>query len=228
MNIVVTGASRGIGFELAKQLAEEGHSVLAISRSEQELGALSESSDQITTLVADITSDDFPSQYKSAIEKFDRIDGLVNNAGYLIAQPFAEMTKAKGEQVMDVNFHAPARIIQLSLGHLSKSDSAHVVNISSMGGVQGASKFPGLSFYSSSKAALIGLTECLAEEYKATKIRFNALSLGAVQTEMLAKAFPGYQAPVSAQQMATYIKDFTLNGHSYINGKNIQVALSTP
>ena len=104
----------------------------------------------------------------------------------------------------------------------------HVVTVSSMGGVQGSMKFPGLSAYSSSKGAVITLTELLAEEYKETGPSFNVLALGAVQTEMLEEAFPGYQAPVTALEMATYIKDFALTGHKLYNGKLLQVSNSTP
>ena len=100
--------------------------------------------------------------------------------------------------------------------------------ISSMGGIQGSAKFPGLAAYSSSKGAVITLTELLAEEYKETGPAFNALALGAVQTEMLEAAFPGYQAPVSAAEMAKYIGDFALTGHHYYNGKVLQVSKTTP
>ena len=97
-----------------------------------------------------------------------------------------------------------------------------------MGGVQGSMKFPGLAAYSSSKAAIITLTELLAEEYKTTGPSFNVLALGAVQTEMLEEAFPGYKANTSAQEMANYIYDFSLNGNAYYNGKLLQVSNSTP
>jgi 3-oxoacyl-[acyl-carrier protein] reductase len=97
-----------------------------------------------------------------------------------------------------------------------------------MGGIQGSSKFPGLAAYSSSKGALITLTEMLAEEYKESNISFNALALGAVQTEMLAEAFPGYQASTTAREMARFIADFALNGHQFFNGKVLPVAHSTP
>jgi len=85
-----------------------------------------------------------------------------------------------------------------------------------------------MSLYSASKGALAILTESLAEELKEQNIRVNALALGAVQTEMLEEAFPGYQAAVTAEEMADFITDFALKAHSYINGKIIPVSLSTP
>jgi len=97
-----------------------------------------------------------------------------------------------------------------------------------MGGIQGSAKFAGLSAYSSSKGAVITLTEVLAEEYKEIGPSFNVLALGAVQTEMLEEAFPGYKAPLSAMEMAEYIGDFALNGSKYYNGKVLQVSNSTP
>jgi len=97
-----------------------------------------------------------------------------------------------------------------------------------MGGVQGSAKFPGLAAYSSSKGALITLTELLAEEFKQTGPSFNVLALGAVQTEMLEEAFPGYKAPLTAVQMAQYIIDFSLTGNTFYNGKVLEVSSSTP
>ena len=94
--------------------------------------------------------------------------------------------------------------------------------------LQGSAKFPGLTAYSSSKAAIAGLTECLAEELKDKNISVNCLAIGAVQTEMLEEAFPGYKAPLSPKQMAEYIFDFALKGHQYYNGKILPVSSSTP
>ena len=97
-----------------------------------------------------------------------------------------------------------------------------------MGGIQGSMKFPGLAAYSSAKGAVITLSELLAEEYKAQGIAFNVLAIGAVQTEMLAEAFPDYQAPLTAAQMADYIFNFATTGHTFYNGKVLQVSSSTP
>jgi len=97
-----------------------------------------------------------------------------------------------------------------------------------MGGFQGSVKFKGLSYYSASKAAIACLTECLATEFADSGISVNCLALGAVQTEMLNEAFPGYKAPVDSLQMAEYITDFALRGHKVFNGKILPVAMSTP
>jgi NAD(P)-dependent dehydrogenase (short-subunit alcohol dehydrogenase family) len=125
-----------------------------------------------------------------------------------------------------VNVFGAAALTKAILPFMNKE--SHVVNISSMGGIQGSMKFPGLSAYSSSKGALITLTELLAEEYKEKGPSFNVLALGAVQTEMLEEAFPGYEASISAIQMAKYIMQFSISGQQLYNGKVLQVSNSTP
>jgi NAD(P)-dependent dehydrogenase (short-subunit alcohol dehydrogenase family) len=105
---------------------------------------------------------------------------------------------------------------------------SHIVNIASMGGFQGSSKYKGLSYYSASKAALACLTECLATEFQESKIKVNCLALGAVQTEMFEAAFPGNKAPVKAHEMAEFIADFALKGHKFFNGKILPVATNNP
>ena len=119
-------------------------------------------------------------------------------------------------------------MLQQSLFKVVLQKGSHVVTISSMGGIQGSMKFAGLAAYSSSKGAVITLSELLAEEYKGSGIAFNVLALGSVQTEMLAEAFPGYQAPISAAKMADYIYNFTLTGNQFYNGKVLQVSSTTP
>lgn len=233
MNIIVTGASKGIGYELVKlYAASEGvENVFAISRSQNGLNKLKAECDsnKVTTIPFDLGNGDFDGELLPIIkDKVDSIDIIVNNAGYLVNKPFAQLTDAEIYDQYNTNVFAIFRIVRACLSLLEVSVSPHIVNISSMGGFQGSAKFAGLSAYSSSKSAVVGLTECLAEELKDKHISVNCLAIGAVQTEMLAQAFPGYQAPLKAIQMATYIKDFSINGHKYYNGKILPVSLSTP
>ncbi|HLN95692.1 MAG TPA: SDR family NAD(P)-dependent oxidoreductase [Flavobacterium sp.] len=221
--IVITGTSRGIGYELALRFAEAGWEVLALSR--QTPRVLMEHP-SITCLSVDFGAADAFERVAAFLSEWGGIDALVHNAGRLVARPFAELTAADFQSVYQVNVFAVAALTQVCLPYLMKG--SHVVSISSMGGVQGAAKFPGLAAYSSSKAALIGLSELLAEEYKEAGIAFNVLALGAVQTEMLEEAFPGYKAPVTAAQMADYIFRFTIEGHHFHNGKILEVSVSTP
>lgn len=157
---------------------------------------------------------------------FDKVDILINNAGYLVNKPFAELTKNDFRHSYEVNVFGPAELIQTVLPFMDAE--GHVVNISSMGGIQGSVKFPGLCAYSSSKGAILTLTELLAEEYKETGPSFNALALGAVQTEMLEEAFPGLKAACTPEEMASYIMNFALTGNQFFNGKILQVSNSTP
>ncbi|MEM9685697.1 MAG: SDR family oxidoreductase [Bacteroidota bacterium] len=224
-NVIITGTSRGIGFELVKIFADAGHQVLALSRNMQAVKALQHNN--ITYFAFDLSkSDDLNTLSAFLKDRWKRVDILINNAGKLIRKPFAETSREEFEAVYRVNVFGVAETIRSVLPFMP--GDGHVITISSMGGVQGSLKFPGLSAYSSSKGAVITLTELLAEEYKATGPAFNALALGAVQTEMLQEAFPGYNAPVTAKEMATYIFNFCLEGNKFYNGKLLQLSSSTP
>ncbi len=156
------------------------------------------------------------------------LDALLNNAGQLVNKPFAEVSAEEARGLFDVNFFMPAQLMRLCIPLMAESRLKHMVNISGMGGFQGSAKFPGLSYYSASKGALGILSECLAEEFKEEGIRVNALAIGAVQTEMLAEAFPGLEAPMGPVEMARFIRWFLLEGGSYFNGKVLPVSVSTP
>jgi len=223
-NIVITGTSRGIGFELVKLFAQEGHQVLALSRNSKPVESLNLSN--VHTFPFDLGSSTDFQKLKDFLEQWHVVDALINNAGKLVNKPFLEISAEEFEDVYKVNVFGVAEMTKAVLPQMGKN--GHVVTISSMGGVQGSVKFPGLSAYSSSKGAVITLTELWAEEFKETGPSFNVLALGAVQTEMLQEAFPGYQAPVTALEMATYIKDFALTGQKLYNGKLLQVSNSTP
>lgn len=219
--VIVTGASRGIGRALVDRFLDLGHEVWALSRNTDELKNIK----GIHTVSIDLSDEQQIVDWVQSCG-VDHFDAVINNAGMLINKPFAETTNADFEAVYRVNVFGAAQLIRHLLPLLT-TDS-HILNISSMGGVNGTAKFPGLAAYSSSKGALGILTELLAEEFKDNGPRCNALALGAVQTEMLAEAFPDYKAPVSAAQMATYIADFSLNGHHLYNGKVLPISQSTP
>lgn len=224
-NIIITGTSRGIGYELVALFTDAGHNVLALSRNEVPISGLELSN--CTCLPCDITHlDDLKKVAHFLATHWKKVDILINNSGYLVNKPFVQLKKQDFLEAFEVNVFGAASMIQTALPFMHKD--SHVVNISSMGGIMGSAKFPGLAAYSSSKGAIITLTEVLAEEYKETGPSFNALALGAVQTEMLEEAFPGYKAPVTAKQMGKYIMEFALNGHQLYNGKVMQVSKSTP
>ncbi|MDA9092582.1 SDR family oxidoreductase [Polaribacter sp.] len=224
-NVVITGTSRGIGFELAQQFAKNGHQVLALSRNTAPLEKISHKN--ITTLSVDLShNEDIQKAVNFIKSNWKHVDILINNAGKLINKPFTELTSDDFLEVYKVNVFGVAEITKGIIPFLQKG--SHVVTMSSMGGIQGSMKFGGLAAYSSAKGAVITLSELLAEEYKEQQIAFNVLAIGAVQTEMLAEAFPDYKAPLSAQEMANYIYDFSLTGNKFYNGKVLQVSSTTP
>jgi NAD(P)-dependent dehydrogenase (short-subunit alcohol dehydrogenase family) len=225
--IVVTGSSRGIGKETVRSLLEQGHEVLAISRNCGLLKDLEEAYDGLYALEVDFTKDEGLDKITAFMRsQWNSLDGLVHNAGVLLNKPFEETTARDMMSVYRVNVFSVSELTRRLLPFFRKG--AHVVGISSMGGIQGSMKFPGLAAYSSSKGALITLMELLAEEYKERGLFFNTLALGAVQTEMLKEAFPGYEAPVTADRMGDYIAGFVLSGQELFNGKVLQVSNSTP
>ena len=224
-NVVITGTSRGIGFELAKQFAENGHKVLALSRNTRPLQNFNHKNIKVISVDLSINSD--LNKVSDFIKSnWKHVDILINNAGKLINKPFTDLSSDDFLEVYKVNVFAVAELTKLMIPFLQKG--SHVVTVSSMGGIQGSMKFPGLAAYSSAKGAVITLSELLAEEYKEQQIAFNILALGAVQTEMLAEAFPDYKAPLSASEMANYIFDFSLTGNKFYNGKVLQVSSTTP
>lgn len=224
-NVVITGTSRGIGFELCRIFAERGDRVYALSRNTRPLEEADFNGVEVISF--DISSAGDIQKFASDISEANiSLDILINNAGKLINKPFDQTSWEDFQEVYAVNVFGLAELTRALIPFMNKS--AHVVTISSMGGVQGSSKFPGLAAYSSSKGAVITLSELLAEEYKETGPAFNVLALGAVQTEMLEEAFPGYQAPTTADEMADYIANFAINGHKMYNGKVLPVSNSTP
>ncbi len=228
--ILITGASRGIGYDTALQLAKDpANQIYVLSRNEGKLKTLQQAANSNNVHIIPFDLANFDEKKLSiAFSKIKSIDILINNAGLLINEPFETLNIAKWRTIFEVNLFGVVQLVQSLLPQLTNGQKAHIVNIGSMGGVQGSSKFPGLSAYSASKAAVANLTECLAEELKDKNISVNCLALGAIQTEMLAEAFPGYAAPVTSESMAAYLASFALTGHQFHNGKIIPVAVSTP
>jgi short-subunit dehydrogenase len=224
-NVIITGSSRGIGFELVNLFSQNNYNVIALSRNVSSISKLN--LNNVSAFSTDLSdSDSINKAVKFIKNKFSSVDVLINNAGKLINKPFIETSFEDFKSVYSVNVFGLAELIRLMLPTFS--NTSHIINISSIGGIAGSSKFPGLSAYSSSKAALNVLTEMLYEEFKTLGPVINTLALGAVQTEMLEEAFPGYKAPLSSVEMANYIYDFSIKGHKYFNGKILPVSISNP
>lgn len=229
MNIVINGGTRGIGKEVVIHLSRNiDNQLLVTGRNEGLLKELSDLNGNIHIMVLDLSDiDHYAEEMKSLVfSTLGSIDIIINMAGLMIPKDFMEINNTEARAMMETNFFGPASAIRILKPFIRKG--GHIVNISSMGGYQGSSKYRGLSYYSSSKAALACLTECLSVEFSDSEIKVNCLALGSVQTEMLEKAFPGYKAPVTAAEMAEFISDFALKGHRYFNGKILPVAISNP
>lgn len=233
-NIIITGASSGIGFEAVLDLtAKKENNVIALARSADKLKRLHEIAKDLNfdggnlyPAQFDIVYDDYQTLLPFIKSKFEQVDILINNAGELINKPFMDSSLEEIASMFQTNVLAHANMIQHIVPLMP--EGSHILNIGSMGGFQGSSKFSGLAAYSSSKAALAVLTECLAEEFKDKGIRVNCLALGSAQTEMFEAAFPGIEAGKLAFEMGRYIAEFAQNGHQYYNGKILPVALTTP
>jgi short-subunit dehydrogenase len=229
MNIVVNGGTRGIGKEIINFLAQDiNNQIFVTGRNEKALNSLSVRYKNVKSFSLDMSLFDIQyEKFRAAVSNhFERVDILINIAGFLISKDFLQTTNDEARLIMETNFFGPASLIRILKPIMSSG--SHIVNISSMGGFQGSAKYKGLSYYSASKAALACLTECLATEFTEFGISVNCLALGAVQTEMLDEAFPGYKTPVDAKQMAEFISGFALTGHKFFNGKILPVALGNP
>lgn len=231
MNIIVTGGSRGIGREVVLSLAaDKDNQILVTGRNEVTLKELQLEclNENVSYLVMDISKivQEKEPVMDQIYNRFSKVDILINIAGLLVVSDFMKLTDQEARNMMETNFFGPAAFIQLLVPLMS--EGSHVVNISSMGGFQGSSKYRGLSFYSASKAALSCLSECLAVELAETGISVNCLALGSVQTEMFKSAFPGFKAPLGPMEIAQFISYFAVNGNKFFNGKVLPVAVNNP
>jgi len=231
MNIIVNGGTRGIGKEIVLLLAKNKKNRLFVTgRNASALNKLSSEAKNmnISTFSTDLTVFDKYRQsfLKAVASEMKNVDILINTAGSLVVKEFMKFSSAEARMIMETNFFGQASVIHAIEPMMKKG--SHIVNISSMGGFQGSSKYKGLSYYSASKAAISSLTECLAVEFRDSGISVNCLALGAVQTEMFEEAFPVHKAPVRAKEMAQFIVDFALMGNKFFNGKVLPVAVSNP
>ena len=230
--IVISGGSSGIGRATVKQFlnADEDCRVITFARRMEKLqGLTAELSDQqrerFKALRIDLEHPEF-SELVESVEQFGgKVDVLINNAGLLIVKPFDQLTRQDIQRSYQVNIMSVYELIQTLLPYMP---SGNILNISTMGGVRGSQKFSGLSAYSSSKSALLNLTELLAEEFSDRGIHVNAIALGAVDTPMLASAFPDFKTDVTPERVSEYIYQLTTSDYKLLNGKTIELTATTP
>ncbi len=229
MNIIVNGGSRGIGREVALYLSQDAsNKVVVTGRNRQALDDIAAGRENLYPEVIDLTAGkELSASFQGKIAShFTGADVLINMAGALIAEEFMKIDERDARMMMETNFFGPATLIRILKPIMN--EGSHILNISSMGGFQGSVKYSGLSYYSASKAAIACLSECLAVEFRESGVSVNCIALGSVQTEMLAEAFPGYRAPLGADEIAPFISYLALNAHLYMNGRIIPVAVNNP
>lgn len=226
--ILISGASRGIGRETALYAAQEGATVIITARTESRLKEVkAQHPERIHYICADLSEERDTEAIKAFLSRKNiTLHALMNNAGALVNKPLLETNTEDWNYLLQANLMSAVNLSKACVPFMA--EGAHILNIGSMGGFQGASKFAGIGGYSVVKGALSVLTECLAVELADKKISANCLCLGAVQTEMLEQAFPGMQAPLQAGEMGRYVAEFALEAQKFFNGKILPVSLADP
>lgn len=234
MNIIITGVTSGIGYDLIQKFAEsKSNKIIGIARNKNKLLELKKivehkyNNFNFYPIHFDLNKiEDYDFLKREILIYFTKIDILINNAGTLTNRDFSKTEIKDLDLIFKTNFYSPYFLTQTLLDNFNLN--SHIVNLSSMGGVQGSIKFAGLSAYSASKAAICNLTECLALELSNRSIFVNTIALGSVQTEMFNAAFPNVKAALSTHEAADFIHYFATNGHIFFNGKIIPASKSTP
>jgi NAD(P)-dependent dehydrogenase (short-subunit alcohol dehydrogenase family) len=231
MNIIVNGGSGGIGREVVLQMANDrDNQIIFTGRDEEKLKEIAAlcTNENVSYLRFDLSvlENEAETIKEQVFNRFSKLDIMINCAGSLVVRDFLKISGQDARMMMETNFFGTATLIKMLVPLMAKG--SHIVNLSSMGGFQGSSKYRGLAYYSASKAAFACLTECLAVELAEQGISVNCLSLGSVQTEMFENAFPGFKAPLQPAEMAGFILYFAINGNKFFNGKILPVAVSNP
>ncbi|QHC86014.1 short-chain dehydrogenase [Empedobacter brevis] len=180
----ITGASKGIGLALTNYLLSQGYAVAATSRSVASLeNAITVSPQNLLPLEVDITKDnDVKSAIKKTVERFGKIDVVVNNAGYSLVGSMEEMTDAEFRQTIDVNLFAAVNVLRNAIPYLRNQQSGHIINISSNAGYVG---FANATSYNAAKFGLIGISEALFEELKPFNIKVTVVAPGQFRTNFM-------------------------------------------
>jgi NAD(P)-dependent dehydrogenase (short-subunit alcohol dehydrogenase family) len=225
---IITGAGRGVGRATALRFAREGARVVLFSRTPAPLDDVaSEIARQgypFLSVVGDVSrEEDVQALFQQVMQAFRRVDILVNCAGVVAVRQFAEMDTSTWDHVLGVNLRGTFLCCHEAFRIMAVQRSGVIVNLSSLSGVKGVEKFPGLSAYNVSKAGVASLTEILAVEGKPYNIRVCAISPGAVDTEMLKQAAPHLKAGMTPEDLAEILLFMVDESGRMLSGTNLEI-----
>ncbi|HSW69553.1 MAG TPA: SDR family oxidoreductase [Gammaproteobacteria bacterium] len=226
---IITGANRGIGKEVARNFAQDGYNLILISRKKDQLiefqNELKKYPVQTELIIGDITQSDLMSeQLEQVLKKWGRCDVLVNNAGIFIYGTL-ETTLEDYKKLFETNFKAQLVLIKIIIPYMKKQGHGYVFNIASLAGKIG---YANLGAYTSSKFALVGLTESLHAEYSSQGIKFTAICPGFVATDMANGAPIPENEMINTKDIYTIMKGLLLlSPHAFVKEIIINTAEKT-
>ncbi|WP_161982014.1 SDR family NAD(P)-dependent oxidoreductase [Dictyobacter alpinus] len=225
---IVTGAGRGVGRSTARLLAQAGVRVVLFSRTRTQLdeavAEITRNGGQALSVVGDVSQEeDVQRLFQHTQETYGRIDILINCAAIVAVKPFAEMDTATWDQVININLRGTFLCCRAAFRQMMEQKQGVIINISSLSGVKGVEKFPGMSAYNVSKSGVASLTEILAVEGKAHNIRVCAVSPGAIDTEMLKQAAPHLKAGMTPDELADILFYLANDSGRMFSGSNIEL-----
>jgi NAD(P)-dependent dehydrogenase (short-subunit alcohol dehydrogenase family) len=229
---IITGAGRGVGRATARLFAHAGAQVVLFSRThshiEEVATQITASGGHALTISGDVArEEDVSALFKQVRETYGRLDILVNCAGIVAVRPFVEMDATTWDQVISTNLRGTFLCCREAFRMMTVQKKGVILNISSLSGVKGVEKFPGLSAYNVSKAGIASLTEILAVEGKPHNIRVCVVSPGAVDTEMLRQAAPHLKAGMTPEELAEILLFLADDSGRMFSGSNIELFTNT-
>jgi len=225
---IITGAGRGVGRATALLFAYEGAKVVLMSRTSAQLDAvvaeITAHGGEAVALAGDVArEEDVQALFELVRMQYGRADILVNCAGIVAVKPFAEMDTATWDAVIAVNLRGTFLCCRAAFRMMAEQKQGVMLLLSSLSGVKGVEKFPGLSAYNVSKAGIASLVEILAVEGKPHNIRVSAVSPGAVATEMLRQAAPHLKAGMTPEELAEILLFLADDSGRMFSGSNIEL-----
>jgi NAD(P)-dependent dehydrogenase (short-subunit alcohol dehydrogenase family) len=226
--VIITGAGRGVGRATALLFAREGARVVLFSRTsanlEETAAVIRQEGGQTLAMAGDVgREEDVRALFQRVQESYGRVDILINCAGIVAVRRFVEMDVATWDAVLNVNLRGTFLCCREAFQLMVAQQRGVIINLSSLSGVKGVEKFPGLSAYNVSKAGVAGLTEILAVEGKPYNIRVCAVSPGAVDTEMLRQAAPHLKAGMTPEELAEILLFMADDSGRMLSGSNIEL-----